>query len=275
MIMFRTSEGRSNYHGAILSVNKRFSHGLQLSANYTFSKSLDQRFGYGQYDYSLAPNSYDLDAGYGPSFSDHPHVLSGLWLYELPFGRSRRFLNHGGWMDKLAGGWYLSGIVRSYSGDSMGVYFSPQAFGGGEWAYAVGAVPLTKPRFDNDVHRTSGSGGVGSGADPAAGGTGLNRFADPEAMFKSFRPIRLAADGRGGSGVLRGYVSWNLDLGAGKMTHLSEKVQFGLTFEFMNVLNQMIFGGPSLDLNDPAQFGVLGWQMNSPRRIQVGARVEW
>jgi len=59
------------------------------------------------------------------------------------------------------------------------------------------------------------------------------------------------------------------------MTQLSEKVQFGLTFEFMNVLNQMIFGGPSLDLNDPAQFGVLGWQMNSPRRIQLGARLEW
>ena len=274
MIMFRTSEGRSNYHGAILSVNKRLSHGLQLSANYTFSESLDQP-SYGQYDWGLAPNSYDLDAGYGPSFSDHRHVLSGLWFYELPFGRSRRFLHHGGWVNKLAGGWYLSGIVSSYSGDPMDAYFSPQPFGGGEWAYAAGAVPLTKPRFDNDVHRTSGSGGIGSGADPAAGGTGLNRFADPEAMFKNFRPIRLAADGRGGRGDLRGYVSWNLDLGAGKMTRLSEKVQFGLTFEFMNVLNQMIFGGPSLDLNDPAQFGVLGWQMNSPRRIQLGARLEW
>lgn len=258
-----------------ITFRKRPSHGLQFDLNYTLSRSLDQ-LGSVQNSAGFFPSSFFPNLDYGPSFFDHTHIANLTWYYELPFGPGRRF-STGSWVDKLIGGWFTGGILTAFSGAPLTVVQSTQVFGGGTtFSFGTGAIPITKPKFGNEVHRNvAGSGGVGTAGDPARGGTGLNLFANPEAVFKSFRPIRLSEDTRSGRGVLRGLPHWNLDFSAGKAIALTEAVKLRFSFDFFNILNRVEFADPPLDLRNPADFGVLSAQFNQPRRLQFGLRIEF
>jgi hypothetical protein len=268
-LWFVTSLGRSNYHAGIVTVTKRTSHGLHFDFSYTLSQSLDQ-VGIPQNLPQRLPNSFLPDTDYGPSVFDRRHLATALWLYELPFSKAQ-----GGWRDRLIGGWHVSGIFTGSSGIPLGVVQSAQAYGGGlqeGFSTATAAIPVARTSDDNSIHRSAGSGGVGTNA---ASASGLNYFADPEAAYKNFRRIRLASDTRSGRGTLRGFPSWNVDLALGKTTRIGERIRAGLTFEFFNVFNNVIFANPALDLRTPQSFGVVTAQSNSPRLIQAGLRLEW
>src|SRR6266478_5253188 len=90
-IFYRSSTGEANYHALLVTLNKRVSHGLSFAANYTFSHSLDQ-IGAIQNAANLMPNSFDLNAEYGPSGFDFRHIFNGKWVYNLPFKSSHSFL---------------------------------------------------------------------------------------------------------------------------------------------------------------------------------------
>jgi hypothetical protein len=122
---------------------------------------------------------------------------------------------------------------------------------------------------------------------PASGpkGTGLNLFADPAAVFNSFRSILLAQDGRHGRNVLRGLRRWSFDWSVQKETNITEKLRFTLGFDFINAFNHPIFNNPTLSLQTPANFGVISSQFENlggatngtigPRRIQVSRRFDF
>jgi hypothetical protein len=115
----------------------------------------------------------------------------------------------------------------------------------------------------------TGSGGVGTSGNvtPTNSGALLNLFSNPEQVSKSFRPIQLAADGRQGRGALRGLSRWQFDLSVGKTTTIYEQVKFGLQFDFFNVSNKVNFADSTLDLRNPATFGVI-----ASRLIAAGLR---
>lgn len=121
----RAGQARSNYHALIFSLRKRRSHGLVLDFNYTFSRSLDN-YGRIQNAGTGFATSFFPDYEYGPSYFDRTHIANVSWLYELPFSRA----NQTGWIRKVAGGWYLSGIVVAYSGLPREAFHTNQAFGG-------------------------------------------------------------------------------------------------------------------------------------------------
>lgn len=123
------TRGTSQYNALIASLDRRFSQGLSFRFNYTFSRSEDDTSG--GIDYDLAnlsgqdqgsiliqriQNPADLDSEWAVSSFDTPHVLNFSGLWELPFGSGRRFLDRGGWVNLLAGGWQVSALGRLYSG---------------------------------------------------------------------------------------------------------------------------------------------------------------
>jgi hypothetical protein len=120
-----------------------------------------------------------------------------------------------------------------------------------------------------------GSSGVGTIGNPAVKGSGLNLFSNPAAVFTSFRPILLSADGRNGRDTLRGLSHWNFDLSAGKKTRITEGVSAVFTADMINVLNHVEFVDPALSLQTPATFGVLTTQYGTPRAVQLSLRVEF
>jgi hypothetical protein len=300
-IFFRSSTGEANYHALLATLNKRTSHGLSFTANYTFSHSLDQ-IGAIQNAANLMPNSFDLNAEYGPSGFDFRHIFNGKWVYNLPFKRSNSFLK------RVVEGWYNSGIFTAISGQPLTATEGSQVWGGTlALGFNTGKVPTVNPgSFGDGVHRgVTGSTGVGTNSDPnppcpkgppcPTPGTGLNLFGDPFAVSNDFRPVLLASDGRSGrSNPFRGLSHWNMDTSFGKRTAITERMHFTFSADFFNLFNHVIYCDPgatngnnvgcggSLSLASGLQnFGVISSQFipanrtSGSRWIQLSLRFEF
>jgi hypothetical protein len=265
-LWMRTNGGISTYNAGFLSVQRRFSNGLALQANYTLSHSIDEH-GYNQEAESVISSGYNFRLDRAPSAFDRTHVFNSNFFYELPLAKR-----------KLIGGWYVAGIFSANTGVPLTVVESTSAWGGAPQIGSVsaGAIPIrtvaASPGINGNV---VGSNGVGTSANPAVKGSGLNMFADPSSVFNSFRPILLSADGRNGRDTLRGLSHWNLDLSMGKKTRIREKVSAVFTADFINVVNHVEFVDPVLSLQTPASFGVLTTQYGTPRAIQLSLRLEF
>ena len=104
------SDGNSGYNALLARVTHRFSHGLEVNANYRYSKSID----FCSYDESCGnQQSYPTNQSFerGPSDFDVTHSFTGYALYELPFFKGRH-----NWLETVAGGWKISPIITLNSG---------------------------------------------------------------------------------------------------------------------------------------------------------------
>lgn len=278
MAMLRSSTGSSNYNGLFATLRKKYSKGLYYEVNYTFSKSLDQ-LGAIQNAASVMPNSFDLFAEYGHSDFDITHIFNGVWSYDLPFRSSNPVLK------RIIGGWNVSGIFTARSGDPLRVTESTQVWGCClALGFATPAIPTASPSTMGTTvnSNVAGSGNTGTTGNPATGGSGLNIFADPAAVFSKFRPVNIASDTRSGRGLpLRGLPRWNLDASISKSTSITEQIKFRLSFDFFNLFNHLDFNNPALALTGQTQFGVLTGQLTPTNRtagsrwIQIGARIDF
>jgi hypothetical protein len=120
--------GWSNYHALQVTLRKNVSHGLWLQTNYTWSHGLDTNTQNGwagaESDYQIAQNPSSL---YGPSQVDQRHTWNGQFTYELPFGQGKSFVNQGGILNGIIGGWRLSNLWTTFTGSP----FTPTWGGGG------------------------------------------------------------------------------------------------------------------------------------------------
>jgi hypothetical protein len=227
----------------------------------------------------VIPNSFNLDAEYGPSDFDLTHMFNARWFYEL------RFRTSSGTLRRVVSGWYVSGVFTTRSGSPLIVQQGAQVWGGGFTSVSpTGAIPTVDPSsFGNSVHRgVTGSGGIGANSNPAVRGTGLNLFADPQAVFNSFRPVLISQDGRTGrSNPVRGLPFWNLDFSVGKRTNLNERINVVVAADLFNTFNNVNFADPALSLTNRGAFGVITSQFVPPdrisgsRAIQLSLRVEF
>jgi hypothetical protein len=110
--------GVSNYNALQITAKRKFSNGLMFSANYTWSKAEDtQTVSYWSGgDGGLVQNTYDPWADYGLGNADMPNIFNLQAVYQLPVGSGKRFVNQGGIVNGLVGGWQLSGILWLHSG---------------------------------------------------------------------------------------------------------------------------------------------------------------
>ncbi len=265
-LWMRTNGGTSVYNAGFLSLQRRFASGFAVQANYTLSRATDQH-GYNQEAESVIANGFDFRLDNAPAAFDRKHVFNSNFFWELPFGKGKRFV----------GGWYLSGIYTAHSAAPLTFQQSTSVFGGGPQVGTIpsGAIPIQAVGDGGVYGGVAGSGGIGTTGNPATGGSGLNLFADPAAVFRSFRPVQLSADGRSGRNTLRGLNHWNLDLSLGKKTSITERISAVLTADFINVLNRVEFVDPALSLQSAASFGVLTTQYGTPRAVQISLRVEF
>ncbi len=110
--------GRANYNGASIKLEKRLSNGLSFVSGYTWSKSIDNASAIRSHDGdTLFPqNSYNLAAERGLSSFHTAHRAVNSVLYELPFGRGRKFLDRGGPANLLFGGWEFGTLFNIQTG---------------------------------------------------------------------------------------------------------------------------------------------------------------
>jgi hypothetical protein len=287
------SNSNSNYNALVVTLRNRGSHGLTFDMNYTFSKSLDdegriQVFSNGYF------NSFNPHASYGPSYFDRTHVFNALFSYDLPIGSGHKLNFGGSGVNRVIGGWHVSGIFRASSGVPLVAAQSGLAYGGGVvTSNNVSEIPTISPSsFAGGLHTgVTGSAapclGAGQTAGTGSASTGLNYFANPGAAYCSFRPILLASDTTSGrSNPLRGFGTWNQDLSIGKTTTITERMKLEFSADFFNLFNHVTFADPGvggsssfMDMTNPAAFGVIsaqavpGNRLSGSRWIQLGLRV--
>ena len=113
--------GISTYNAFQAKLERRFRNGLNLLASYTFSKTLTNAdsaipvFSGFQSNEFAAQNPFNPQSQKALSFQDTPHVLVLSYLYELPAGPGKKFMNHGV-ASKVLGGWQIGGVQRYQSG---------------------------------------------------------------------------------------------------------------------------------------------------------------
>jgi len=109
-----------------------------------------------------------------------------------------------------------------------------------------------------------------------SGTPGGNLFSNPAAVYKSYRPVLLGLDTSAYDlGPYHGQHRWNLDFTIAKTTKINERMGATFYFQFLNALNHMMYGDPSMNLQDPASWGTLTGQYNNPRVIEMGLRLHF
>jgi hypothetical protein len=245
--------GNSTYHALQIEAEKRLSRGLSIMANYTWSKAISDS---------------DIQAGLGPagqtfynrrlekaiSTNNVPHIVNISYLYELPFGPGKAFLNGNGPLAKLVGGWTLTGIQQYSSGKPVTLT-------------ANNTLPLFNMALRPDVVPEVARKMSFSDFDPAT-----DRYINP-AAFQSPGPFRFGSSARTYSD-LHGFNSYNESLSAIKRTQIGERVTLTFRAEFFNVLNRVVFSNPSANVS-AANFGRVSGQANTPRQGQLALRLEF
>jgi trimeric autotransporter adhesin len=118
---YERSVAGAHSNALVVSVNQRQRKGLALGATYTYLHAIDNASGVGGAIGTPVQNFYRLDLEEGNSSFDQRHNVTGTWLYETPFGPNREFLNKGGVMAKIVGGFSISGSFTFGTGN----YYTP------------------------------------------------------------------------------------------------------------------------------------------------------
>lgn len=129
----------STYHRMEIQVSRRFTCGLGFQLSYTWAKSLDTRSfdpafsRVSRWNYQSASSTpFDIHnrrLNKARSDFDREHALQSFWVWELPFGAGRRWGSGlTGALERLVGGWEISGILRWLSGRPFTIYSGAYAF---------------------------------------------------------------------------------------------------------------------------------------------------
>ena len=117
-IQVMSAPGHSSYHAGYLKVQRRFSQGLSFLSSFSYGKAIDNGSGIRTTDGdSLTPSdNYNLELERGLSAFDFRKRWTTSVLWDLPLGRDQRWMNQGGFLDWVVGGWQLGGIVTLQDG---------------------------------------------------------------------------------------------------------------------------------------------------------------
>jgi hypothetical protein len=256
-----TNIGDSKYDALQARLDRRFMNGIQIGVGYTLSKSKGIA-GAPDSDNTARiqiPEFYDLNWALSPF--DRTHNLQITNLTELPFGTGHRWLNEGGVLAAIVGGWQVNNILSFTSGTPFDVTSSGSSLN----------APGSSQRADQVNDDVDIPGGIGRG----------KSYFDPFA----FKPVTEARFGTAAWGALRGpgYANW--DLGVFRQVNLARGMNVQVRFEAFNALNTAHFNNPggnvsNLQLNPDGTVRNLNGFTEvtgayGERQLRVGVRLGW
>lgn len=251
----RNTYGASTYHALYAKLEKRFSKGFTFLASYTYSKVItDAAIGFaGESFVSGTPqNYYNLRGERSIAGFNTPQTLVISYVYELPFGPGKPFLNGGGLAGKIIGGWQINGITTFQSGEPL------QISGGNASALNVG---LQRPNWNGQNPTLSGA------IQPR-----LSRYFDTS-DFPLNAPFTLGNAPRIMPN-LYGPGTKNFDISMFKDTKFGERLTLQFRAEAFNSFNRVQFANPNVTATS-VTFGVINAQANAPRDFQLAMKLRF
>lgn len=246
--------GHSSYHGMDVQLERRYAQGLSVTAAYTWGHSLDniaEQFGAGGgglQDFS------NFSQGRGNSNFDFRHRIVTGAVYELPFGKGKRWVNRGGVLNHGFGGWQLSGLWSAQTGH----YFSL-------------SVPNARQRLGATAVGTWWPDRV---KDPRLETRTADRWFDTAAFVLPRDPDGTFRFGNAGRSILNGDGDFNIDLGLMKSFPITERMHVQLRWEVFNVTNTPTLGDPTTNIDSP-DFGKVRSTNSTPRQMQFALRFQF
>jgi hypothetical protein len=246
------SGGVSNYDGVTFSIQENQWHGLSGRVNYTYSHALDDVSNVPEEPFSVITsiltqvNPFNLRSQYASGDNDARHLISGSYVYQLPFKSERRLVN------AAIGGWMVSGTMFYHTG------FPFSIIDGGATAGLVG----------NNLGGTS-SFGATILAQPLPSFTQRNfsnvRSCVLAACFSAADFVQPSTDftGEVGRNAFRGPGFLGGDLSVRKNFAVTERMTFQLGFSAYNWLNHANYGTPYPNTNAPF-FGKVAFTQFTP-----------
>jgi hypothetical protein len=286
--------GHSSYDALLVSLQRNFTNGLQFLASYTWSKTLtdaDSALPFTNNGSNAAiaqgEDPTNLKLNKSVSLQDIPHTFVLSYLYELPFGKGKRFLDHGGLLNELIGGWQVGGIQRYQSG-------SPVSFGCASgipgwdncvrYAYTGKSVMSSAARSHrvnplinqnaSDPNSNSYFNGLtvesGSAQYPADDTTAAF-FDQNQPAYRGAGAYRFGNVPRVNSDArLDHYL--NEDFSVLKTFPIREGIGFTLKAEALNAFNRHTFDSVDTTQSD-LLFGIPTNTVNTPRNLQLTGRI--
>jgi Carboxypeptidase regulatory-like domain len=272
------NDGRYFYNSLQMEVRRRFSRGLYFQANYSYSKNLTDTVGTSQalFEPYLDNNNKALD--YQLADFDQAHTFNFNGIYQLPFGKGKPFLNEGGLLDKIVGGWEFSSIVQWGTG-------SPITFVDGRGTFnragrAGRQTPFTAQTYDQikdlvgiferggniyfinpSIINTTGRASEGFGSTPFTG--------------QIFFNVNPGQTGNIGRAFIRGPRTFNINSALLKNIRFGENVKVQLRAEAFNLLNNVnLFNNTQFATITSTTFGQIS-SAGAARTMQFAFRFEF
>ncbi|MDP2999277.1 MAG: TonB-dependent receptor [Bryobacterales bacterium] len=249
------SMGRTRYHDFQFLFEKRYSRGLQSTVMYTYSYSETQDFYW---------DEYDARPSYEPNTLTRPHRLVWSTIYELPFGKGRKWVQTGP-IQHLIGGWQLSWIYQFQSGPptSWGRYFYYGDLNN------IQDVFNQEKAHSQDVHLWFDPNIAYRGTGPVPSGfSGFEGRAanQPGSFHRRVFPARL------GSLRADGVRGWDAKIL--RRFRFAERASFSVAADIINLTSHTNFGAPVTNPTN-RDFGRVTGQQGVGRTIQVAGRLEF
>jgi hypothetical protein len=246
------NNANSSYHAMIVKVEKRFSRGFTLLTSYTFSKAIGDVCGNAASGNTAGCGYQDvrnMRAEKSLDNQDIPHRFVASGIYDLPFGKGRRWCsNLPRFVNAVLGDWSAGSIIVWSSGEPFSITVP------GNPANTGDRLIVNRPNL------------VG---DPYAGDRSLQQDFNTGA-FVANGQYQLGNLGRN---TMRNRPDFNWDFSALKDFRLSERVRMQFRFEGFHFSNTPRFGQPGASLGTSG-FGVINGA-DTPRNLQFGAKLVW
>jgi hypothetical protein len=294
---YSQSTGFSTFNALEAQYQKRFSHGLQTLAAFTWEKCLGDSNG----DFNAengsesAPYEYFFNARYskGVCAFDIPKILTWTTVYQLPFGRGRHWLNHGP-LSWVLGNWDTNYAFLARSGQA----FNPSWGGASNVCSATvttNCVPLTiagVAPLSTDPANLSNAGGSITGYSRPSLLSGCQLTPSHQTVSQWYNPACFVSPasllvgpgygfGNAPIGNLRTMRWINVDVVLAKDIPIREGTIIQFRAEAFNVFNHMVLGTPGNSIapsfsNGSISYGnagVISSIANTPRELQLAMKV--
>ena len=268
---FKTNDGNNNFNTLQASLQRRFTRGLLFQMNYMWSHGIaDASIGSGE---AVSFQNMGCRACDRSSTNiDVRHVMTMNAVYQLPFGKGKRFLTGAGALSQLVGGWELAGIASARTGLPVNVTVSRTAA-----AMLDGNTSGQRPNLV-------------PGVSIYAADQNINNWFNPAAFSA---PANLAW-GNLGRYIANGPGAYEIDSSLQKRFHVTERVAIHFRASAFNLLNHPEYktpgagigsvsgSGTNLSIKPSASFGRITGILNTgatgtgaPRRIEFQFRAEF
>jgi hypothetical protein len=250
----------SSHNGLQLTFEKRFSHGLQFTSNYTWSKTLDSSSSSSLAFNGSIPDPFNLQFNRGISDLNYPRIWNNFWVYQLPaLTQQNPFVRH------VLGGWEFSGIWRLQSGGPFSIADGTdpsQSHIGADRANIVSGQSL-------DVHQGS-----------------KNQWLNEYFNTAAFTRATPGTFGNAPRNNLQGPGVNNADLSIDKNFPFKERYRIQFRWEMFNAFNRATFDNPNTSVTSGAfgritstkgsgagyEQGLFGYP---PRVMQAALKLYW